>query len=228
MTNRWNVLNLYAGVGGNRKLWRDVNVTAVEWQQDISMAYQSQYPEDTVVVGDAHAFLTENFERFDFIWSSPPCQSHSKMDRANSRNKHRYADLRLYEEIIFLQTYFRGKWVVENVVPYYQPLIQPTVKIGRHLFWSNFSFTARDVPRPIGFIASGGQATASQLKEWLGINYEGNIYYAKNHCPAQVLRNCVHPEIGAQILDSARAFHCETNSPGLPSGPQPVSVGTGC
>jgi len=28
------VLNLYAGIGGNRKLWTDVDVTAVEWDED--------------------------------------------------------------------------------------------------------------------------------------------------------------------------------------------------
>lgn len=199
----WNILNLYAGIGGNRKLW-DATVTAVERQEDIAAAYQSQYPNDTVVIGDAHEYMAANFQRFDFIWSSPPCQSHSKMDRANCRNKPRYADMRLYEEIIFLQTYHKGKWVVENVVPYYKPLITPTVQIGRHLFWSNFQFTVRDVARPAGFIASGGQATANDLKAWLGLNYEGNIYYADNHCPAQVLRNCVHPIIGAQILEAAR------------------------
>lgn len=202
VNSQWKVLNLYAGIGGNRKLW-NANVTAVERQEDIAAIYQAQHPNDTVIIGDAHEFLTANYDGFDFIWSSPPCQSHSKMDRANSRNKPRYADLRLYEEIIFLQTYHKGKWVVENVKPYYEPLITPTVKIGRHLFWSNFQFTARDIPRPAGFIASNGQATANDLKAWLGLTYEGNIYYANNHCPAQVLRNCVHPMIGAQIFQAA-------------------------
>lgn len=197
------VLNLYAGLGGNRRLWRNVEVTAVERQDDIAAAYQAQYPGDEVVIGDAHEYLAEHFTRFDFIWASPPCQSHSKMDRANSRNRPRYADLRLYEEIIFLRTYHKGRWIVENVVPYYEPLIAPTVRVGRHLFWSNFQFAANDVPRPAGFIASGGQATAEQLKAWLGLTYAGSIYYANNHCPAQVLRNCVHPDIGRQILAAA-------------------------
>jgi DNA (cytosine-5)-methyltransferase 1 len=196
------VLNLYAGIGGNRKHWRG-QVTAVERQADIANAYRSQYPEDTVIEGDAHEYLAANFDRFDFIWASPPCQSHSKMDRANCRNRPRYADLKLYEEILFLQTYHKGKWVVENVVPYYTPLIAPTAQIGRHLFWSNFPITAHDVARPKGFIASGGQAKAEELKEWLGLSYEGNIYYAGNHCPAQVLRNCVHPDLGSQIIASA-------------------------
>jgi DNA (cytosine-5)-methyltransferase 1 len=196
------VLNLYAGIGGNRKHWGG-NVTAVEWQEDIAAAYRSQYPADEVVIGNAHEYLVAHFDRFDFIWASPPCQSHSKMDRANSRNRPRYADLKLYEEILFLRTYHKGPWVVENVVPYYTPLIPPTARIGRHLFWSNFPITAHDVARPKGFIASGGQAKAEDLKAWLGLSYEGNIYYAGNHCPAQVLRNCVHPDLGAQIMDQA-------------------------
>lgn len=197
------ILNLYAGLGGNRKLWTDCQVTAVEWQENIAAAYREQYPDDTVFIGDAHAFLADHHEEFDFIWSSPPCQSHSKMDRANCRNKARYADLKLYEEILFLQTYFKGRWVVENVVPYYRPLITPSARIGRHLFWSNFHIDAEDVARPSGFIASKGQSNAESLKAWLGITYKGNIYYAKNHCPAQVLRNCVHPKIGLQVFNSA-------------------------
>jgi len=195
------ILNLYAGVGGNRKKWGG-DVTAIEWQENIAGIYRGQYPQDKLIVGDAHQYLLAHYQEYDFIWSSPPCQSHSKMDRANSRNKPRYADLKLYEEILFLQTYFKGKWVVENVVPYYTPMIAPTCKVGRHLFWSNFDFQIDDVARPKNFIATKKQATAQDLKNWLGIQYEGNVYYANNHCPAQILRNCVHPEIGGQIMDA--------------------------
>ncbi len=41
--------------------------------------------------------------------------------------------------------------------------------------------------------------------DWLGIHYKENIYYEGNHCPAQVLRNCVHPVLGMQILEAAKA-----------------------
>ena len=34
------VLNLYAGIGGNRKLWENVEVTAVEIEPDIATVYQ--------------------------------------------------------------------------------------------------------------------------------------------------------------------------------------------
>ena len=39
------------------------------------------------------------------------------------------------------------------------------------------------------------------MKEWLGIEYSGNIYYDGNHDPLQVLRNAVHPETGRYIMD---------------------------
>jgi DNA (cytosine-5)-methyltransferase 1 len=206
------ILNLYAGLGGNRKHWKDCQVTAVEKDAKIAKAYQSQFPGDEVVIADAHEFLKSRFGEFDFIWSSPPCQSHSKMDLANGRNKPRFADLKLYEEILFLQTYATGKWVVENVVPYYDPLIRPTVRVGRHLFWSNFHFRADDVDRPVGFIASGGQAIAESLKEWLGLDCDERLYYESNHCPAQVFRNCVHPDIGRQILDQSRGLEFASTS----------------
>ena len=46
--------------------------------------------------------------------------------------------MKLYEEIIFLQTFFKGKYVVENVRSYYKPLILPQ-QIQSHYFWSNFN-----------------------------------------------------------------------------------------
>lgn len=140
------VLNLYAGIGGNRKLWKDVEVTAVEINPEIAKIYQDFFPEDKVIVGDAHQFLLEHYEEFDFIWSSPPCPSHSRIRKLHThspdgirkaQNKAIYPDMKLYEEILFLEGYFKGKWVVENVISWYEPLIEP-VKVQRHYFWSNF------------------------------------------------------------------------------------------
>ena len=111
----------------------------------------------------------------------------------------------LYQEIIFLQNYAKCSWVAENVVPYYEPLIAPTKRVGRHLFWSNFDFTATEVPTPKDFINLCNLAGKKALQDWLGIHYKENIYYGSNHCPAQILRNCVHPELGRQIFDCAPA-----------------------
>lgn len=141
------VLNLYAGIGGNRKLWNNVEVTAVEINQKIADMYKSNFPEDKVVVGDAHQYLLEHYHEFDFIWSSPPCPSHSVLNNFSfaSGRKKSYPDMRLYEEIIFLGHFSKSFWVVENVVPYYSPLI-PFHRCGRHAIWSNFRISDIDVP----------------------------------------------------------------------------------
>ena len=196
-----NILNLYAGLGGNRKHWNNCEVTAIEYTPKIAKVYRDQYPQDTVVVADAHQYLLENHQDFDFIWSSPPCQSHSRMIRSGRNRRSRYVDLKLYEEIMLLQADFKGQWLVENVIPWYEPLIAPTKKVGRHLFWSNFDFDVIDPPNIKGFINQGTVKDSERLKQWLGIEYEGNIYYDGNHCASQVLRNAVHPDIGRQIMD---------------------------
>nr|WP_299067127.1 DNA cytosine methyltransferase [uncultured Allomuricauda sp.] len=204
MEEQLKVLNLEAGLGGNRKHWKNVKVTAVEIDPKIAKTYQQLNPEDEIVVGDSHDYLLNNFHKFDFIWSSPPCQSHSKMVKFGRNRKLRYADYTLYEKINFLRTYHTGPWVVENVVPYYKPLIEPMAQLGRHLFWSNFSISDFDVPSPKNFINKTNSSGAKELKDWLGIQFEGNIYYKGNHCPAQVLRNCVHPDLGLHVFNEMK------------------------
>ena len=198
------VLNLYAGVGGNRKLWEGCNVTALESDPKIAAVYKRLHPNDIVIVGDAHEYLRENFREFDFIWSSPPCPTHSRMALATRHKKRQYPDMKLYEEILFLKHFFKGRYVVENVSPFYEPLITPSKAVGRHLFWSNFDFEADDVKRPANFINMANLAGKKALMEWLDIHYDENIYHKGNHCPAQVLRNCVHPRLGLQIFNAAK------------------------
>lgn len=197
------VLNLYAGLGGNRKLWKNCEVTAVENEPQIAKVYARLNPDDTMILGDAHQYLLDNYDKFDFIWSSPPCQTHSKMAKATRHKLRRYPDLKLYEEIIFLKHFFKKKWVVENVVPFYEPLIQGKI-MGRHTYWSNFELPEIVVDTPPNFVNLCNVDGKQKLMDWLGIHYEENIYYGKNHCPAQILRNCVHPDVGAAIMATAK------------------------
>ena len=74
------ILNLYAGVGGNRKLWgNEHKIVAIENNPDIAAVYKDLFPSDEVVVEDANKYLLENYMNFDFIWSSPPCPTHSQI-----------------------------------------------------------------------------------------------------------------------------------------------------
>ncbi len=198
------VLNAYSGVGGNRKKWQDVEVTAVEEDSKIAAAYQYNFGHDKMILADAHEYLLKNHDLFDFVWSSPPCPSHSRMVKATRHKLRRYPDMRLYQEIIFLTHFHVGPWVVENVKPYYKPLIEPTAILGRHYFWSNFDISKIEVPSPKGFITNCNVAAAEEMKKWLGLNYKGNLYYQKNHCPAQILRNCVHPDLGLHVFNQSQ------------------------
>lgn len=203
------VLNLYAGIGGNRKLWENVEVTAVEYNKAIAATYQKFHPKDTVIVADAHQYLLENYENFDFIWSSPPCPTHSKISinfanaKGERRRKPKYPDMKLYQEIIFLEAFFKGKWVVENVTPYYEPLI-PAKKVGRHLFWSNFHIG--NVPHKKGDkILRGEQSEKYMIK---GFDLTDEKGFRKD----QVINNCVKPELGLYIFEQAQGIIRQTKT----------------
>ncbi len=191
------VLNLYAGIGGNRKLWENVEVTGVEYNKDLAKVYSEWYPNDKVIVGDAIEYLMNNYKGFDFIWSSPPCQSHSKMRYLASKRgdySPKLPDLSLYSQIIWLKHFCKDKkWVVENVKPYYEPLIKPSIQIGRHLFWSNFDIKEKDFEKPI---IKHNLVTGKT--ERFGISLVG---IKINHRKDQIIRNCVNPEIGKYILE---------------------------
>ncbi len=198
------VLNLYAGLGGNRALIPDqmhgteIKITSVELNHTIARYYQQHYPSDELVIGDAHDFLLNRFSDYDIIWSSPPCQTHSRMAAGGRNRKPRYRDFKLYEEIDFLTRYFKGVWLVENVIPAYKPFYEYQ-KVGRHAYWSNTNLhSITPTESPTGF---GNLASAEEIADWLGIDYEYNIYYDGNKCQKQVLRNCVHPKDGLAIFN---------------------------
>lgn len=192
------ILNLYAGIGGNRKLWgNEHEITAVEYDTKIANCYKKLYPDDNVIIADAHEYLRKHFREYDFIWASPPCPTHSvlQMTRYYDENL-KYPDMRLYQEIIWLQTFYKGKWVIENVKPYYNPLIPPTFSIDRHYFWSSdfiltpqFKNNYTDVRDDVNKMAKLYDIDLNILKS---CNVECRL----------VLRNMVVPEIGKYIFDN--------------------------
>jgi DNA (cytosine-5)-methyltransferase 1 len=198
-------LNLYAGLGGKVELVDDTEheITNVELEPTIAEVLIKRKPNQKVIISDAHQYLLDHAHENDFVWSSPPCPTHSRMMKATRHKKTRYSDMSLYQEIIFLDHFYKGLWVVENVKPYYEPLIKPTAILGRHYFWANFPISQFEIKSPPNFIQDDTAAGCQRLKDWLGIQYEGNIYYKDNHSPGQVLRNCVHPELGLHILNCA-------------------------
>lgn len=195
------ILNLFAGLGGNRKFWDDVakekgisiEVTAVEFDPEIAKAYARRYPNDNVIVGDAWDYAAKNYLDFDFIWASPPCQTHSRLNIANNiRNDRtkRLPDFRLYELIVYLKYFCKKAFVVENVVPFYEPLIKPTAEIGRHYFWANFD---------LFFLHNSNFRIVTKTKIGDFMDLDLNEFKIKNK--RQAIRNEVDYEIGKKIFE---------------------------
>ena len=194
------ILNLYAGIGGNRKLWgNDHEITAVENDPDIAKIYQDFFPKDTVIVSDAHNYLLEHYQEFDFIWSSPPCPTHSRMNFLLKEKgaKMRFPNMQLYEEIIFLANFFKGHYVVENVRSYYQPMILPQT-IQSHYFWSSFKITDTGLQRKK--VRNDKGCTLAVKMEQQGFQIKNFYNYKKDK--RTLLNNCIEPELGKHILDS--------------------------
>lgn len=206
--SEYRILNLYACLGGNRYKWDDVakdnnldiKVTAIELDTDIAKVYSERFPNDIVIVTDAHEYLLNNYKNFDFIWSSPPCPSHSRI-RHSQKNRHSftaiYPDLKLYEEVIFLENYFNGKYCVENVMPYYEPLI-PAKKRGRHLYWTNY-----DLPKVLSNRKFDGTMCKTEnehekLEKFHDIKVKNSLGGYRD-----VLRNLVDYEAGKTIFQHA-------------------------
>ena len=191
------ILNLYAGKGGNREKWGDEHeITAVELNPKIAEKYKELYPNDTVIVADAHQYLLDNYKEFDFIWTSPPCQTHSRANYfINYITNSRYPKMELWQEIIFLKTFFKGKFCVENVVSYYEYFIQPTAEIGRHYLWSNFTIPKIELPK--------GEV-GTMMKEYVG---------TEKHAHSKKLedRNAVNADLGLHILNRALDIEIANN-----------------
>jgi len=200
------VLNLYACLGGNRYKWTDCDVTAVELDPELARMYQERFPNDTVIVGDAHQYLLGHYKEFDFIWSSPPCPTHSRARYWKSSNYDTtvqpvYPDMTLYQEVLFLQHYYKtGRWVVENVIPYYEPLI-PAQKRGRHLYWANFR-----LPKDVGerrFRISSEKDEVNELCKFHDYDFR---QYKGTQPLNKIARNLVDYEAGLTIFNTARGI----------------------
>lgn len=199
------ILNLYACLGGNRAKWDEIpglEITAVELDPELARMYKERFQNDTVIIADAHKYLLDHYKEFDFIWSSPPCPSHSRARYWNSSNYDTktnaiYPEMSLYQEILFLKHYFHGKYVVENVIPYYEPLIK-SQKRGRHLYWTNFNLPSCLNDRR--FAISNTRNELKELEKFHNIDLSN---YKGTQSKVKIGRNLVDYEAGLTILKTA-------------------------
>lgn len=208
------ILNLYACLGGNRYKWdevTDIEVTAVELDPELARLYQERFPNDKVVIADAHQYLLDHYKEFDFIWSSPPCPSHSRAavgSRKNDNSTHKpiYPDFKLYEEIVFVDNYFKGKYCVENVIPFYEPLI-PAKQRGRHLYWCNFNLPNQLSKRKVQ--VGSGSEEVKKLCKFHEIDL--SLYKGKQR-KDKIARNLVDYEAGKTILEVVAGIYKHNNT----------------
>lgn len=201
------ILNLYACLGGNRYKWGDDHdITAVELDPEAARLYQERFPNDTVIIGDAHQYLLDHYKEYDFIWSSPPCPTHSRIQTGMKNiRKMAYPDMTLYQQIILLNNFYTGKYVVENVIPYYEPLI-PAQKRGRHLYWANFKLPSILTTRKV--IIGSGLNEVKKLCDF----HDYDFYKYKGKQPTnKMARNLVDYEAGKKILDTVLGIIVKEN-----------------
>ena len=210
------ILNLYACLGGNRYKWGDEHkITAVEWDPELARMYKERFPNDEVIVADAHQFLLDHYKEYDFIWSSPPCPTHSKV-RITQKNQDfyvpKYPDMSLYQQIIFLDNHFDGKYVIENVIPYYEPLI-PAKKRGRHLYWTNFNIPNNiDRVEAKGIMCGGANDEINKLCDLHQIDRDFLQSYKGKQSKTKIIRNLVDFHVGKIILDTALGIQQKSNT----------------
>jgi len=211
---KYKILNLYACLGGNRYKWDEVadnlEITAVELDPEAARLYKERFPNDIVIVDDAHQYLLDHYQEFDFIWTSPPCPTHSRARfwgfGANGKNPV-YPDMKLYEEIIFLEHHCKGKYVVENVIPYYEPMFNPK-KRDRHLYWTNFN-----LPNTLSNRHFNGMSQAKNEVDKLCLFHDYDFRKYKGKQPVlKMARNLVDYEAGKTILETVLGIEKQNNS----------------
>ncbi|MCP4181432.1 MAG: DNA cytosine methyltransferase [bacterium] len=209
---KYKILNLYACLGGNRYKWDEVagnlEITSVELDPELARLYQERFPNDKVIIGDAHQYLLDHYKEFDFIWSSPPCPTHSRIQTSlkdRDTFKPYYPDMNLYQEIIFLEQFFKGKYCIENVIPYYDLLI-PGSKRGRHIYWTNFK-----LPEKVSYRCGkiGGLNEVNKLCAFHDYDF---YQYKGTQRKDKIARNLVDYEAGRTILETAMNIQRQNNS----------------
>jgi DNA (cytosine-5)-methyltransferase 1 len=209
------ILNLYACLGGNRYKWNevkeDIQVTAIELDPELARLYQERFPNDIVIISDAHQYLLNHYKEFDFIWSSPPCPTHSRARfwgfGANGKNPI-FPDMKLYEEIIFLQHHCKGKYVVENVIPYYEPMFNP-IKRGRHLYWTNFKLPNKLSNR--GGKLKQKDTNSESLSHYNNFHDYDFKKYKGKQLTLKIARNLVDYEAGKTIFETVLGIVNDNN-----------------
>ena len=116
----------------------------------------------------------------------------------------------LYQEIIFLKTFYKGKYLVENVKPYYTPLI-PAIKRGRHLYWCNFNLPNKLSKRLAPSMKAHGDRPANNWRAFAEFHKIDLTNYKGKQSKGKMARNLVDYEAGRTILETVLGIEKKQN-----------------
>ncbi len=185
------ILNLYAGIGGNRALWdklKNIHVTAVESNPKIAAIYSMLYPNYTVIIADAHDYLFKHFQDYDFIWSSPP----------NVRPAYTpyFEDFTLFQHVFFMHRFCKA-YCIECPDVYWtqeETQIGKPVNCYKSSYWSSFRF-----PR---IAVNGIQRDFYMSKETAKRNRTGiDLSVVKYKNKRKLFTDATMPQVGFEILE---------------------------
>ena len=124
-------------------------------------------------VSDAHQYLLDHYKEFDFLFGLRR-RVLLIAELAQCKKKKIYPDMALYQVIIFLKHWFRGKvFSISTIIPYYKPLIESvsTENAHRHCLWTNF--WVQDMEKPIKKLATcKAPEERKMLQEEFGFNLD--------------------------------------------------------
>lgn len=195
------ILDLYAGLGGTAKGIQsvlekkgvDYEYFAIEIDPNVCAAHKINNPRSTVICADVKDWL-DKITDFDFVWASPPCQTHSILNFSNKATgkKTNLVDWSLWHVIDHLQRTENVSYVVENVLIWYNEPFKHNFNLDRHYFWTNLSLLSFEYQK--------------RTKDWGYLSVKGwKEYHQVEHAitgnKRQQLRNCLHWSIAAGIFE---------------------------
>ena len=105
----------------------------------------------------------------------------------------------LYQEILFLKHWFKGKWVIENVISYYDPLVKPYI-IGNHYYWANFNILNKKEENRMIIRMSDNDLIKDKQKRY-GVDLIK--YEIFKRFKVKMLNNMVEPKTGLHVFNCA-------------------------
>ena len=96
--------------------------------------------------------------------------------------------------------------MVENVIPYYQPLI-PAKKRGRHLYWTNFN-----LPNSLNERKAAIMEGKDEVTRWCEFHDYNFRQYKGSQRTDKIARNLVDYEAGRTILETVLNIEKKNNT----------------